>query len=197
MDKNLEILNAAQEIFGKFGFAKTSMNDIANQLGISKAALYYYYEDKINLYVAVIEKEQNEFISILHNIVISCDNPLEILQQYVSIRIKHFSKMINLIRNSFEDYLGLKKYTQPVNLKFREKQKIEIQTILEKGIEQGLLFVENKNEIIDLFIETINGLLFNCFKNKDLASVNECDYQHLESKLNLFTKIFINGITKN
>jgi AcrR family transcriptional regulator len=40
------ILDVAQELFTFHGYDKTSLRDIAERLGITKAALYYYFERK-------------------------------------------------------------------------------------------------------------------------------------------------------
>jgi AcrR family transcriptional regulator len=40
------ILDVAQELFTQHGYDKTSLRDIADRLGITKAALYYYFERK-------------------------------------------------------------------------------------------------------------------------------------------------------
>ena len=40
------ILDVAQELFTRQGYDKTSLRDIAEQLQITKAALYYYFERK-------------------------------------------------------------------------------------------------------------------------------------------------------
>jgi AcrR family transcriptional regulator len=49
-----EILNGARELFERFGFKKTTMEDIARQVGKSKSALYYYYKTKEEIFEAVI-----------------------------------------------------------------------------------------------------------------------------------------------
>jgi AcrR family transcriptional regulator len=49
-----EILNGARELFERFGFKKTTMEDIARQIGKSKSALYYYYKTKEEIFEAVI-----------------------------------------------------------------------------------------------------------------------------------------------
>jgi len=41
-----KILDVAQELFVSQGYDKTSLRDIAERLGITKAALYYYFERK-------------------------------------------------------------------------------------------------------------------------------------------------------
>jgi AcrR family transcriptional regulator len=41
-----KILDVALELFAQNGYDKTSLRDIAERLGITKAALYYYFERK-------------------------------------------------------------------------------------------------------------------------------------------------------
>ena len=52
------IVNAAQKRFGVFGLLKTTMQEIASDLCLSKGLLYYYFPGKEHLYKAVVEKEQ-------------------------------------------------------------------------------------------------------------------------------------------
>jgi AcrR family transcriptional regulator len=54
--KKTLIIEAAQKRFSHFGVGKTTMNEIADDLSISKASLYYYFPDKLNLYAAVLQK---------------------------------------------------------------------------------------------------------------------------------------------
>ena len=44
------LLNAAQTIFFKKGFQNTSMDDIANEAGLSRALLYVYFKGKKDIY---------------------------------------------------------------------------------------------------------------------------------------------------
>src|SRR5438128_9330539 len=54
--KRETIIEAALKRFTHFGVGKTTMNEIADDLSISKASLYYYFPDKLNLYGAVLQK---------------------------------------------------------------------------------------------------------------------------------------------
>ena len=53
-DTGLRILQAAEQLFRQFGLRSVSMDDIANQLGISKKTIYQFYEDKDKLVLAVV-----------------------------------------------------------------------------------------------------------------------------------------------
>jgi AcrR family transcriptional regulator len=55
MDPKERILIKAEELFMQYGIRSVSMDDIANNLGMSKKTLYQYYADKDELVDAVID----------------------------------------------------------------------------------------------------------------------------------------------
>ncbi len=50
LEKQSTIINAALETFGTNGYKKTSVSDIANAAGISKAMIFHYFGTKKELY---------------------------------------------------------------------------------------------------------------------------------------------------
>jgi AcrR family transcriptional regulator len=54
-DKCDLIINAAESQFIRFGFRKTTMEDIAKAAGIGKATLYYYFKSKEEIFAAMTE----------------------------------------------------------------------------------------------------------------------------------------------
>lgn len=54
--KRHHILDAAVEAFSRFGYRKTSMQDIGDAAGMSRAALYLYFKNKDDLFRALMEK---------------------------------------------------------------------------------------------------------------------------------------------
>ena len=57
------ILDAARECFRQFGFAKTSMQEIAKAAGMSAANLYRFYDGKLAIGAAVAGTEQVALLS--------------------------------------------------------------------------------------------------------------------------------------
>ncbi len=51
-----EILEAALALFVEKGFAATRLDDVAERAGLSKAAIYLYFDDKIALFQGVIRQ---------------------------------------------------------------------------------------------------------------------------------------------
>ncbi len=52
--KTNEIIDAAEKYFIKNGFTKTTLDEIANELELTKPALYRYFKNKEDLYLAVV-----------------------------------------------------------------------------------------------------------------------------------------------
>lgn len=47
------LLDVALELFSEKGYAETSLREIAAELGVSKAALYYHFESKADIFMAL------------------------------------------------------------------------------------------------------------------------------------------------
>ncbi|MBR9922970.1 MAG: TetR/AcrR family transcriptional regulator [Bacteroidetes bacterium] len=60
--KENQILDAAERIFSEIGFRNTRMEDIAREIGMSKGSVYFYFESKENLYMAVTYRAFEELI---------------------------------------------------------------------------------------------------------------------------------------
>ena len=52
--KKQEILKAASECFARFGYEKTTLDDIGKMVGLNKASLYYYYKNKEDIFAEVV-----------------------------------------------------------------------------------------------------------------------------------------------
>ncbi len=55
-DSRAAILDAAKLLFMQEGFRGISMRQIAEAVGVTKAALYYHFKDKEELFVAIVEE---------------------------------------------------------------------------------------------------------------------------------------------
>ena len=75
--KNTEekILDAAREIFAQRGFSGARMQDIADQAGINKGLLHYYFRSKEALFKVIFREAFIRFSKTLHT-VISEERPL-------------------------------------------------------------------------------------------------------------------------
>lgn len=55
-DRPDEILDAATTVFGEQGFARTRLEDVARQAGVSKGTLYLYFDSKEAIFRAMVRR---------------------------------------------------------------------------------------------------------------------------------------------
>ncbi|WP_243737687.1 TetR/AcrR family transcriptional regulator [Blastococcus xanthinilyticus] len=58
------VLDAALELFSEHGFEGTSLQDIADRLGVTKAAVYYHFHTKDELLLALVEPAFDELLAL-------------------------------------------------------------------------------------------------------------------------------------
>lgn len=62
-DTRERILAAATELFARFGFTKTSLDEIARGAGLAKGTIYYYFPSKEDLFLSAIELKAEELFA--------------------------------------------------------------------------------------------------------------------------------------
>ena len=55
------VLTAAAEVFARTGFLAASMNDIVDQAGVTKGAVYFHFPSKEALAVAIVEEQFHQW----------------------------------------------------------------------------------------------------------------------------------------
>lgn len=58
------VLDAALDLFSEHGFEGTSLQDIADRLGVTKAAVYYHFHTKDDLLLALVEPAFDEILAL-------------------------------------------------------------------------------------------------------------------------------------
>lgn len=193
-DKISLITEAAQKRFGLFGVEKTSMREIANDLKLSKASLYYYFPDKESLYKAVVEKEQQEFISKISERILRIEEPEQLLREYAVSRLSYFRTLLNLSRLRLEAYSDIKPVFRETISEFKEKEKEIVVMILFKGVRAGIFSIGDTYQAASLFLDLLRGLRVSVVNDKITLFIEQEEYDSLLEKTIAFTDIFIKGL---
>ncbi|MGE4125568.1 MAG: TetR/AcrR family transcriptional regulator [Pusillimonas sp.] len=87
-----EIVRCATELFDKKGFFNTSLDDVAQAVGIKREALYYYYKNRTELLLAIIAPQATELINSLKEVVSSNLPAKEKLRQAIQNHLDRFDR---------------------------------------------------------------------------------------------------------
>ena len=81
MSKKEQIIKVASKYFSEVGYEKAVLEDVAKEVGVSKAAIYYHFKDKFALYEAVLCSKFQE----LGEVICKIDEhkPVVALREYI------------------------------------------------------------------------------------------------------------------
>jgi AcrR family transcriptional regulator len=188
------ILQAAQHRLGLYGYEKTTMKEIADDIAMSKAALYYYFPDKENLYKSVIEKEQKEFFMQVENAINTFDNPEDMLKAYIKFRIGYFREFLNLSKFRSSEQEQVKPILRQLFDNFRVNERMLLARIFRIGKMTGRFHYNDEDKLADLFLDIIKGLRFSLITQKAYVELTQKELELLEATLDDCTDLFIRGL---
>ena len=86
-DRPGEIIDAALQVFAERGFAAAKLDEIARRSGVSKGALYLYFETKEDLFRAVVDQAIAPNMQAVRAMVAAHPGPLSDLLRLVAGRV--------------------------------------------------------------------------------------------------------------
>ena len=138
-ERRNQILEAAAQVFAKSGFAKSRMDDIAAESGLSKGALYWYFNSKDEIILAILGRLFEREMADLHKLQEASGTATDRLLEYTEIAIVDIKHLVQLMPMIFE-YMALAFRDELVlqSLKRYSRSFFELSTpIIQQGIDTG------------------------------------------------------------
>jgi AcrR family transcriptional regulator len=181
-----QIVDTARGIFTRFGFRKTTMDEIARAMLMGKSSIYYYFTSKEEIFRAVVEKESQTLKEELINAINRTDDPREKLRNYVLTRMKVMKNVANFYDALKNEYLNHLDFVNKVREKY-DRQEIKIvKEILEEGTQKKIFRIEDPELASIAIVTALKGLEIPLFWAK--ASKN------FEKRTNGLLGVLFNGI---
>ena len=188
-DLNREnILKIAREIFSKYGFKKTTLDDIANAVRKGKSSLYYYFESKEDLFQAVILKEVNILAHELEIVINRNTDPVDKLRDYILTKLTTFRGLANFY-HAIENDVTAVGFINDIKRRYEQDEIRMIKRILIEGVRK------NEFEIYDFNLAAIG--ITTAIKGLEMPlSAGTYGNVNLESSVDIILKIICYGIMK-
>ena len=110
-EQRVMILASAAALFARGGYPGTSMNQVAEACGLSKATLYHYYRDKYELLVNIAEEHVNRLQGIVGDALAEEDAPAGQMRALIRRLVEEYANAQNEHRVLTEDV----KFLQPAD----------------------------------------------------------------------------------
>ncbi|HEY4197324.1 MAG TPA: TetR/AcrR family transcriptional regulator [Mucilaginibacter sp.] len=194
--KKEKILEAAYQQFLHYGYSKTTMNEIAGALSMSKALLYYYFPDKSQLYIAVTRKLAAEYLKTLEDKM----NQLADLKEAFVFQIDtHHNFILN--NYNFFDFIRLNEQNMPDTIweivdEIRQSEMDLLgNAIIAEAARGKIQQVDNPREIVDLMLDALHGVrVGSAGYNKKNSFPRKEHLDEIHKKRLMLVDIFIRGL---
>ena len=187
-DFKRKVIISAGQIFSRYGFKKTTMDEIANAVGKGKSSIYYYFESKELIFQAVVLHEANILRNNLTTAIKAVDSPIDKMKNYVFVRMKSFEKLANYYNAIFDKNLDHFDFIETIREKYDREELAILRLILYDGARKNVFNVASSDFTAMAVQTTLKGLEVPLFwKKKE---------ENIELRLNAVLEVLLHGIVK-
>jgi AcrR family transcriptional regulator len=158
------ILDAARTVFFRDGFMPANLDEVAHRAGVAKGTLYRYFENKAELYVAVLSANGDAFERKMRETIVPDLDPAEQLRRLARFYVSHWTAH----REYFQIFWALDNesvigelpdavVTQVTAL--WEKCLRMLEEVLERGVRDGVFREHDSWQVGTALWTLVNGLI--------------------------------------
>jgi AcrR family transcriptional regulator len=139
-DRRREITEGALALFAERSFASVTIKDIAGKLGINPALIYYYFENKQDLFRASIEAAIFDAVAHYDSIRRLHDHPVGLIDAWLESNVKLSRTISNLVKVML-DHSGMPRHIPSVDRlvkRFYQEEYRILSGAIGRGIELGV-----------------------------------------------------------
>jgi len=197
-EKKEQILSAASECFAKFGYKKTTLDDIGKKVGLNKASIYYYFKNKEEIFTILVLNEFKQFIAKLHQNFEEEKNCEEKILRYFEEKLHFwFQKSIilpQITETEPETLFHIMASGEELYMKIDRDEQSFIANILRNCIISGQIKdcdVEKMSEFMFALADGVKDKYIGFNKAKQLT---QTEHEKIIEDVQKALKIFINGL---
>ncbi|WP_447969486.1 TetR/AcrR family transcriptional regulator [Nitrospira sp. M1] len=188
-----EILCAAEHLFSKHGFFKTSMAEIASAAQFAMGTVYRIFKSKEEIYISLMEAKSEELLRLLETQMVQADTALEKIRAVIQVKLAFADRNRDFFRIYVSEWSG---FEWTVKSAFGNRiwkcylaQITLVADLVRQGIRQGELQQVDPEAVSLAFHGMLNSTMY-------VWVLQSNPKESLESKGKLLGNLFLNGIEK-
>lgn len=195
-NKKDNIINAASSCFARYGFEKTTMDDIGHAVGLNKASLYYYFNNKEAIFTEVIFQEREKYLKDLRKRTNQEKNRRGQIVAYMVGRYRFVFEYLNLHNLSSEILMQIRPFF--FNL-YESVVTIEIDVVknfIEQGIEDKEFQPCDAKRIATSIITVCDAIKQRQCVSNEMKKAKEYDIESIEDEIAFICSLILDGIKR-
>lgn len=134
-----EILEAAARVFHEKGYESTSIQDLADAVGILKGSLYYYITSKEDLLYELLQGVHEEGLKNLDKTRAVEGDALQKIRAFVTLHFTYNAEHLVGMAVFFQDFRSLKPERRRVILEERDRYDHFLRDVIRQGQDEGIV----------------------------------------------------------
>jgi AcrR family transcriptional regulator len=138
-----QIVEAAREVFAKYGYRKTTIEDIASAVYKAKSSVYHYFSGKDEIFRAVVEQEASQLIQSLCKAVDNEKTPVKKFRTLFKFLCEKLEETTNYFHLLKDEWYEVFNFTNEVKKNYENVITDMIISIFNEGNRQGVFNVDD------------------------------------------------------
>ena len=193
-DKKIEILRAAGECFARFGYEKTTLDDIGRAVGLNKASLYYYYKNKEAIFAEVLVKEIERAIDEHCTAILEISGCREQIISYLRNKIRSMQELMNVHNVSLEAFRNVQPMFASLFQQITDKEVAFISSIFERCIEHGEMKPCDTKRIARTILTVVDAVKIKALQSAKTQFIDQIDSGALEEEIVFTITLMLDGL---
>ena len=184
VDKNL-IIKEAAKLFIRYGIKTITMDDVANELHISKRTLYELFNNKHDLVNEIVSSHINTENELLKKIISESENAIDIMLKSSRFILHMYSKLRPSV------LFDLKRFYPDIWEKVEHFNNDYIRQMIENNLVRGIREEVYRNDIEPKILSTFYTLQLQVFSDDSNKNLSEFEFDKLTKQ---FFSYHLHGI---
>ena len=164
IDRKAAILEAFVKLVRRYGLDKTTMHDVAKEVGISVGVIYKDFQNKEELISAYVDSILNQLLNECHRIVEQNKPSEELLHDLIIGYFKIIERLLNkdhAFHQLVSDDDAIRFYSKAKCSKNKMKAELSVlvKKVMERGVADQIFQIDDVEETAELFFSAFHRFI--------------------------------------
>ena len=194
-EKKDKIVEAARKVFSKYGYNKTTLDDIGNIVGMRKNSLYYYFSSKEEIFSFIINCEADLYFKYIYEEIAKYKSAKDEIKILIENGIKFGRKRLNLYNATVAARMEIFHLVENFHKQFVNKQYEIVRKLLREGIKNKEFVKHNSNKLAEDLVDMVNSIEEHIYISSGAKYFKEINFRDVDRKISNLLDLILTGLT--
>lgn len=190
------ILDITRKLIAQYGYAKTTLDDIANAIGMKKSSLYYYYKNKEDIMLEVMMREKTIYLKLTKEALEIEGSTYDKVINYIRAKENYLKKSISPFDLTINQFIEIKRGINEIFKKIECDEKQLVAKVISDGIKKNEIKKCNKAKIAESIISISEAIRVKELYYSETQRMSEVNFEIVLKQTEEIINLIFDGIKK-